>query len=446
MAAGVLEIKGKSGDLILQAAGLVGRANVHMHLRKDKKVQHLEHAEEDYKESLSIYEGLGHVEGQVIVKCNLGTLYMTQGTQADEVKAQGLFDQALDHYRQAKELASRVRVRPTILAELDCKMGQIHLEKNDLMEAINLLEKGRKLGQTNQEIEPLVQAWMEHQLGHCYLKQWKKDKRSVTLRMAEGHLINAIKHFAFVQLETRGTEAHYERLWFTMFEEQKETYALLQWCLACQNKPIDAVVWGERSRSRALMQDKWEGVMQVNSDHDKWMQNLHPKKFDEVSCEIAWESLQGWTSLCELNVGIAIVQYTICRGFGLLIYVLNGSSKPSIYHKSFTELGDKLGIQNVEHIEHLVAKTVEVLSLSGSRKTEHDGEEDEQILFIKLSELLLLPIEEELNKKRGLKNLIIIPHEVIYIFFLNLSFFMACFVGRACIECKFEIIVKCQIM
>jgi len=371
---------------------------------------------------------------------------MAQGTQADEVYAQGLFDQALDHYRQAQELASRMKVRSTILAELDCKMGQIHLEKNDLTEAINLLEKGRKSRQTNQEVEPLVQAWIEHQLGHCYLKRWEKEKQSITLRTAEVHLINAIKHFASVQLQTRGTEAHYERLWFTMFEEQKETYALLQWCLACQNKPIDAVIWGERSRSRALMQDKWEGVMQVNGDHDKWMKNLHPKIFDEVSCETAWESLQGWTSLCERNVGMAIVQYTICRGFGLLIYVLDGSSKPSIYHKSFTKLEDKLGIRNVEHIEHLVAKTVEVLSRGGSKKTKRDGEEDEQILFIKLSKLLLLPIEEELNKKRGLRNLIIIPHEVISSFSQIQSVFIGCFLGRAYIERKFGIIVKCQIM
>lgn len=168
-------------------------------------------------------------------------------------------------------------------------MGQVYLEKGELAEAISLLENGRKPGQTRQEPESLARAWIEHQLGHCLMKRSENETKIVkaaSLRSAEDHLIKAIKSFALMNLSTRGTEPQSERLWFTMFEEQKETYALLQWCLACKERPSDAVVWGERGRSRALMQDKWEGVRnsvegipQVNGDHDKWMENLHPKKF-----------------------------------------------------------------------------------------------------------------------------------------------------------------------
>ena len=48
----------------------------------------------------------------------------------------------------------------------------------------------------------------------------------------------------------------------------------------------------------------------INGDHGAvWLQNLHPKHFDELLFETAaWDSLQRWTSLSELNAGLGIVQ------------------------------------------------------------------------------------------------------------------------------------------
>ena len=109
----------------------------------------------------------------------------------------------------------------------------------------------------------------------------------------------------------------------------------------------------------------------------------------------------------------------------MLHYVLDGSSEPSLCCKSFVELGDKIGIQNVEDIvvaPQLVVGTVDVILRCDPKKPKRDAKVAERKLLIRLSDLLLLPIEEELNKKsrsQYIHQLIIIPHEVI----LSSSFF-----------------------
>ena len=227
---------GKSEDLFLKGAALVGQANVHMRLHKEASGQHLMDAEKLYKEALSFFSKLQHIEGKVIVNCNLGTLYM----------AKGLSDPALQHYDVAKKLGVQFRLRAA-LVELDCKIGQVHVQLKQWGQAITLLEESQVLAKDRQE--PMVQAWIEHQLGHCLLKRSEEEKgkaRTQSLDKAEGHFISAIQHFASVQCNTTGTEHHYERLWLILFEEQKETYALLQWCLARKQKASESVVWGER--------------------------------------------------------------------------------------------------------------------------------------------------------------------------------------------------------
>jgi hypothetical protein len=99
---------------------------------------------------------------------------------------------------------------------------------------------------------------------------------------------------------------------------------------------------------------------------------------------------------------VVIFQYTICVGFGLLIYVLNSSSKANVFQQSFRDLGKD--ICNSDDIDNLVNKTLEVLQL-----TEGYSKVDEEKYLTKLYDILIRPVEKVLQKA---KQLIIIPHEV----------------------------------
>ena len=162
------------------------------------------------------------------------------------------------------------------------------------------------------------------------------------------------------------------------------------------------------------MWDKWDQVLSAitldNLDFDyALMEKLHLDKFDRLMSEAAWECLRKWRSTCKLQTAV-IVEYTICTGFGLLIYILDGSSKAIVCCRSFAELGKMGSVQNTIDIENLVTETIKVLHLKS-----RDSEQEEAQLR-KLSKLLIWPVEEELQKTRHLRStsqLIFIPHEVI---------------------------------
>jgi hypothetical protein len=127
-------------------------------------------------------------------------------------------------------------------------------------------------------------------------------------------------------------------------------------------------------------------------------QKLELDEFDKLSCDAAWDCIKGWNKMCTLRDAV-IIQYTICVGFGLLIYVLNSSSKANVFHQRFRDLGE-----DSNDIDNLVNKTLEVLQL-----TEGYSKVDEEKYLTKLYDILIRPVEKVLPKA---KQLIIIPHEV----------------------------------
>ncbi len=382
-----------SEDLLLRASGLVGEANVHMRLRMpgfEKQAERL------YTEALDTYKKLQYLEGKVVVYCNLGSLHLMQG----------LLPEALEFFRLAKALSCKVR-RRAALVEIDCRIAQVHVRLNEWDKAMSLLEQSQEF--VKERKEPLVQAWIEHHAGLCLLARSEGEKgraRSLLLDKAETHLISAIKYFCSAQCYTTIKEKNYERLWIMLFEGQKETYTLLQWCLACNNKALDAIVWGERSRSRALVWERWNEVLTVTKEQTVQLdpaiiRKLELDEFDKLSCDAAWDCIKGWSKMCTLPDAV-IIQYTICVGFGLLIYVLNSSSKANLFQQSFRDLGKD--ICNSDDIDNLVNKTLEVLQL-----TEGYSKVDEEKYLTKLYDILIRPVEKVLQKA---KQLIIIPHEV----------------------------------
>jgi CHAT domain-containing protein len=384
-----------SDDLLLRASGLVGEANVHMRLCKpgfEKQAEGL------YTKALDTYKKLQYLEGKVVVYCNLGSLHLMQG----------LLPEALKCFRLAKALSCKVRLQAA-LVEIDCRIAQVHVRLNQWDKAMSLLKQSQEF--VKEHKEPLVQAWIEHHVGLCLLTRSEGEKgraRSLLLDKAETHLISAIKYFCSAQCYTTGKEKNYERLWIMLFEGQKETYALLQWCLACNNKDLDAIVWGERSRSRALVWERWNEVLKVTKEQTVQLdpaitQKLELDEFDKLSCDAAWDCIKGWNKMCTLPDAV-IIQYTICVGFGLLIYVLNSSSKANVFHQSFRDLGKD--ICNSDDIDNLVNKTLEVLQL-----TEGYSKVDEEKYLTKLYDILIRPVEKVLQKA---KQLIIIPHETLH--------------------------------
>jgi tetratricopeptide (TPR) repeat protein len=353
-------------------------------------------AERLYTEALDTYKKLQYLEGKVVVYCNLGSLHLMQR----------LLPEALKCFRLAKALSCKVRLRAA-LVEIDCRIAQVHVRLNQLDKAMSLLEQSQEF--VKERKEPLVQAWIEHHVGLCILARSGGEKgraRSLLLDKAETHLISAIKYFCSAQCYTTGKEKNYERLWIMLFEGQRETYALLQWCLARNNKALDAIVWGERSRSRALVWERWNEVLTVTKEQTVQLdpaiiQKLELDEFDKLSCDAAWDCIKGWNKMCTLPDAV-IIQYTICVGFGLLIYVLNSSSKANVFQQSFKDLGKD--ICDSDDIDNLVNKTLEVLQL-----TEGYSKVDEEKHLTKLYDILIRPVEKVLQKA---KQLIIIPHEV----------------------------------
>jgi hypothetical protein len=130
-------------------------------------------------------------------------------------------------------------------------------------------------------------------------------------------------------------------------------------------------------------------------------QKLELDEFDKLSCDAAWDCIKGWNKMCTLPDAV-IIQYTICVGFGLLIYVLNSSSKANVFQQSFGDLGKDICKSN--DIDNLVNKTLEVLQL-----TEGYSKVDEEKYLTKLYDILIRPVEKVLQEA---KQLIIIPHEV----------------------------------
>jgi tetratricopeptide (TPR) repeat protein len=380
-----------SEDLLLRASGLVGEANVDMRLCKpgfEKKAERL------YTEALDTYKKLQYLEGKVVVYCNLGSLHMMQG----------LLPEALEFFGSAKALSRKVRPRAA-LGEIDCRIAQVYVGLNQWDKAMSLLEQSQEF--VKERKEPLVQAWIEHHVGLGLLTRSEGERgsaRSLSRDKAETHLISAIKYFCSAQCYTTAKEKNYERLWIMLFEGQKETHALLQWCLACNSKDLDAIVWGERSRSRALVWERWNEVLKVTKTvqlDPAITQKLELDEFDKLSCDAAWDCIKGWNKMCTLPDAV-IIQYTICVGFGLLIYVLNSSSKANVFQQSFRDLGKD--ICDRDDIDNLVNKTLEVLQL-----TEGYSKMDEEKYLTKLYDILIRPVEKVLQEA---KQLIIIPHEV----------------------------------
>ncbi|EFJ23039.1 hypothetical protein SELMODRAFT_416119 [Selaginella moellendorffii] len=371
-------------NLLLRAGSLVGKANVCMRMLGEGDANYKDYinkAKQSYEEAFNIYEGLGHKTGMAIVHCNLGSLHQEKEH----------FERALQHFTMARE-AFVVDV-----LGLDCRVAQLEVLRGDLDAAVVLFQ--RSLDSLDPD-KPMLVAWMKHQVGLCFLRAHHrgKGKGSDALMKAKNNLVDAVKIFAKVQFTMTTTPP----LMFVVFEGQKATYRLLEWCFATEGKAMEAFVWAERGRSRLLMQERWDDVIEhYRLDDRKTLEALGSRAFDSLSYDSAWTCLMKWRHFCSLQSKAAIVEYTVCSDFGIITYVLDGNSKPKVSCRAFRDLGPELA--SGKKFEAFINTSVDTIV--------HGSQSQANECLTKLYDLLLRPVEVHLKR---LNQLVIVPHEVLF--------------------------------
>lgn len=416
-----------SGSVLLRAAALVGLGNVFMRLTEgsasvigdedtgvqscttaDKLKLGFAEAEKKYKEALEVYDELGYQEGQIKVQCNLGHLYHKRGQ----------LEEALERYSTAKSYVSEKMDKGLPALHLHLKLSEIHLDMKDWKMAYNLIWKASSSQAATNNM--WARAWIEHLSGSYYLEKTMateaKEECQIMkdLSEAQTHLEGAIRFLAGLQI---GVGIH-TSLWLVIFEQQKETYALLLWCIACahscntsrNSSAVEALVWCERSRSRASMVDWWDRYIErvqhysIDNDvavHDALTATASPNN-TFTSYENGWGHLQVLLKSCKLPVS-TVVEYVLCADFGFLIFVLDiPEGEPKMIQVSFKEQG-----LNRQKLIELVNQTVSLLDSKsvGNREWEHEAEAN----LVSLYQLLIKPVEGWL---KSTQQIIVIPHEV----------------------------------
>lgn len=385
-------------SLFLRAAGLVGCGNVHTRfvsssLRVDRELA-LKKALRKYEKAGAIYTELGYKGGQAVVHSNLGCLYHQQQH----------VPKAINHYSKARDLSVKT-YKDAAAIQLNCQIAQLHIQQKEWKAAEDLLGVETE--------DKLAQAWVHHLKGVLFLgqgsaKELGAGERGRLLDTAKHHLTVAVTHFAEVQTRL----AFLYPLWLSMYEQQKETYGMLLWCVAHKGKKnisvVEALIWTERSRSRLLMSEHWKSFADSVHSHisdsiSAAAKQLSSEVFDSLEVDDAWKALQ--LSLCSPHLqGCIIVEYAICGDQGLLTFVLDPESKlqkPKMVRTSFGDMGlDRPALRA------LIAQTVDEIDQRDPKQKEKT---DQRLSF--LYEVLIGPIQGHL---RGNKQLIFIPHEVRY--------------------------------
>jgi tetratricopeptide (TPR) repeat protein len=400
----------KSTDVLVRAAGFVGWANCRSMLLKRsesgtaaKGGEFEGENEEDldapkvqaklqgeavdlYDKALKIYERLGHGPGQAGVLCNLGSLQLEAG----------LLPEAEERFARAEELIGRSDV------PLICNQSELLGQRGEFGRAVQLLdgcvETLREDGASD-----LTIALVELQAGRTAMQAVRKSEGSgEALGEPERRLEAAAALFAKTQMRLRTMDS----VWLLCFEQQKHAYTLLQECAARAGDARAALCWAEKGRSRALTWQKWEEYSQSEAK----LRSLGLAEFDELDPRRAWEALGEWKAVTGLE-DAAVLEYTLCPGYGVIIYVLNGSQAPIMHVESFgTESGCLTGITGMEELEEPVRRTTALCSTDGPTR-----EEKEEIGkgLRRLYDLLIKPVVKHLG---GAKHLVVCPHEVSRLF------------------------------
>jgi tetratricopeptide (TPR) repeat protein len=395
----------ESTDVLVRAAGFVGGANCRSMLLKrsdDGTAKGGESEGEDeeafdapkaqaklqgealdlYGKALKIYERLGHGPGQAGVLCYLGRLQLEAG----------LLPEAEERFARAEELVGRSDV------PLICNQSELLAQRGEFGRAVQLLdgcvETLREDGASD-----LTIALVELQAGRTAMQAVRKlEGWGEALGAPESRLEAAAALFAKTQTRLRTLDS----VWLLCFEQQKHAYTLLQECAARAGDARAALCWAEKGRSRALTWQKWEEYSQSEAN----LLSLDLAEFDELDPRRAWEALGEWRAVTGLE-DAAILEYTICPGYGIIIYFLNGSQAPIMHVERFgAESGPLTEITGIEKLEELVRKTTALCSTDGP--TLEEKEEMGEGLR-RLYDLLIKPVVRHLG---GVKHLVVCPHEV----------------------------------
>lgn len=409
------EVAYTSQSVLMQAAALVGLGNA---LLREAGVKpkastsvigepSFADAEFKYKEAVKIYDDLGFKEGQIIAQCNLGNLHHRRKQ----------FEEASVWYTMAKNNFGEKMDRSSAALHLHLKLAELYLEERKWDLAYESITKGSQLLPHNKSL--LAMAWVEHLSGSYYMRKTAPATSNEGLSKAKQHLLSATKIYAEIQRDL----GSYASLWPVVFEQQKETYALLLWCLACRSEDskstastIEALVWCERSRSRVLMIERWSEFYKMVSPYlsveaDIALKATTYKEFDNLPCEENWKNLRLLLTKLKLPT-VTVVEYSLCADFGFLIFVVDmPRGEPKMLRVPFEEfesgqgkdknVGKKLDRGQLAALVDRTAKCLTSPTLS-------DEEELKSNLSF-LYKLLIKPVEKWLKKS---KQIIVIPHEV----------------------------------
>lgn len=367
-------------------------------------------AEMKYEEALKIYNDLGFKVGQIIVLCNLGNLYHKR----KELK------EAFNRFTTALKYCSGEMDRSSAALHLHLKLAELYLDMEKWVEAFDSIVKAENLPTSNK----LARTWVEHLYGSYYVEKAmvteSKAEQFSNLAEARNHLCNAVSVSAEIQ-QSAGTYTSLRT--YTIFEQQKETYALLLWCLALQldagtnvTSVAEILVWCERGRSRVSLSEMWNDLYHLPvirkyisevTDLDA-LQATAAKTFDTQPYEQSWKHLQVLLSRCKLPPATTVVEYALCADFGFLIFVLDvPEGEPKMLRVSFKDQelnGEKL---DREKLTAVVNRTVSLLHRKPAGEADKEVEANLRFFY----QLLIKPVEKWLINTQ---QIIVIPHEVLF--------------------------------
>jgi tetratricopeptide (TPR) repeat protein len=366
-------------------------------------------AEMKYKEALKIYDELGFKVAQIIVLCNLGNLYHKRKE----------LEKAFYWFTTALEYCSGKMDRSSAALHLHLKLAELYLDMEKWVEAFDSIVKAEEnLPASNK----LARTWVEHFYGSYYLEKAmvteSKAEQLSNLAEARNHLCNAVSVSAEIQ-QSAGTYTSLRT--YTIFEQQKETYALLLWCLALQldagtnvTSVAEILVWCERGRSRVSLSEMWNDInhfpiirkyISEVTDLDA-LQATAATAFDTLPYEQSWKHLQVLLSRCKLPPATTVVEYALCADFGFLIFVLDvPGGEPKMLRVSFKDQelnGEKL---DREKLTAVVNRTVSLLHPKPPGEDDKEAEANLRFFY----KLLIKSVEKWLVNTQ---QIIVIPHEV----------------------------------
>ena len=225
---------------------------------------------DSYKKSLEFNKKAGDNLGQIASLIGLGNVYLKKGE----------YKNAIDYANQSLKLTQKIGDRHGEASSL-LVIGNAHLKQKEYSNAIDSLQKSLDIYQNIGN--PKGEATSHENLGNAYLNQGRYKTaidsfqkslniyRKIGYRQGEASSLNYLGKALFLSHRFRYAKYHLRQainIWedirkllrnhdswkVSIFEQQAQTYRLLQQVLVAEKQPLQALEISEQGRTRALVE------------------------------------------------------------------------------------------------------------------------------------------------------------------------------------------------